>query len=87
MAPGEFVIAIVTEHEAAALFLFCLGKAFDGAALDGDCRRGGHFGTWQRGQSQAGGRSWQERTGRRSGGWCGVLLPQFELAGQTHSCG
>jgi hypothetical protein len=25
--------------------------------------------------------------GRRSGGWCGVLLPQFELAGQTHSCG
>jgi hypothetical protein len=38
-------------------------------------------------QSQAGGRGWQERTGRRSGGWYGVLLPQFELAGQTHSCG
>jgi hypothetical protein len=55
--------------------------------LDGDCCRGGCFGTRRRGQSQAGGRSWQERTERRSGGWCGVLLPQFELAGQTHSCG
>jgi hypothetical protein len=51
MAPGEFVIAIVTEPEAAALFLFCLGKAFDGAALDDDCCRGGRFGTRRRGQS------------------------------------
>jgi hypothetical protein len=55
MAPGEFVIAIVTEPEAAALFLFCLGKAFDGAALDGDCRRGGRFGT-RRKQAEPGGR-------------------------------
>jgi hypothetical protein len=39
MAPGEFVVAVVTEPEAVALFLFCLGKAFDGAALDGDGRR------------------------------------------------
>jgi hypothetical protein len=86
MAPGEFVITIVTEPETAALFLFCLGKVFDGAALDGDCHGGGRFGTRRHGQSQAGGQSRRQRAGQRYGGWGGVLLPQFELAGQTHSC-
>jgi hypothetical protein len=64
VAPGEFVIAIVTEPETVALFLFHLGKAFDGEALDGDCHGGGRFGTRRRGQSQAGGRSRQQRAGR-----------------------
>jgi hypothetical protein len=84
---GDFVIAIVTEPERAALLKFRLGKAFDGAALDGDYRGGGRFGTQRRGQSQAGERSRQQRAGWRSGGRGGVLLPQFELASQTHGCG
>jgi hypothetical protein len=52
MAPSEFVVAVVTEPEAAALFLFGLGKAFDGATLDGDGRRGGRFGTRRCGRAR-----------------------------------
>jgi hypothetical protein len=87
VALGEFVIAIVIEPETVALFLFRLGKVFDGAALDGDCRGGGRFGTQRRGQSQAGGRSRQQRARWLSGGRGGVLLPQFELECQTHGYG
>ena len=86
MTAYEFLVAVVAEAQAAALLLLDCGQALDRPA-HGDGSRGGrrHRGGRWKGETLNGSR--QEAT-RGSAGWRrGVLLPQLQLAGQTHRAG
>ena len=53
VAPGEFLVAVVAEAEAAPLLLLHLSETLDRLALHRDRGLGDRFGRWRRRQREA----------------------------------